>query len=82
MFFANTISGIIISAPLPAPGTFKRNQIQLQLTSAADNVTNAQTNYSDSPVGIQMYRSHRSFIIQQKHNSKPDWKTHYRKQIS
>lgn len=76
MFFTNAISGIIVSAPLPAPGTFKRNQIQLQLTSAADNVTNTQTNY---PVGIQMYQSHKSFKL---YNSKPDWKNHYRKPIS
>lgn len=50
---ANTISGIILLAPLLAPGTFKRHRKQLQHTFAADNVPNAQTNYSDSPVGIQ-----------------------------
>lgn len=50
---ANTISGITLLAPLLAPGTFKTDRKQLQHTSEADNVPNAKTNYSDSPVGIQ-----------------------------
>mgnify|MGYP000701761665 CR=1 FL=1 len=51
---ADAVSGIILSAPPPpAAGTFKRDRKQLQHTSAADNVPNAKTNYSDSPVGIQ-----------------------------
>lgn len=51
--FSNSISGIILLAPLLAPGTFKRHPKQLRHTSVADNVPNPQTNYSDSPVGIQ-----------------------------
>lgn len=50
---ANTISGITLLAPLLAPGTFKTDRKQLQHTSEANNVPNAKTNYSDSPVGIQ-----------------------------
>lgn len=39
-------------APLQAPETFKTDWKLLQHTSATDNVLNAQTYYSDSPVGI------------------------------
>lgn len=51
--FQNTLPGIILSAPLLAPRTFKRHWKQLQHTSVADNAPSAQTNYSDIPVGIQ-----------------------------
>lgn len=50
--FQNTLPGIILSAPLLAPRTFRRRGKQLQHTSVADNAPSAQTNYS-VPVGIQ-----------------------------
>lgn len=50
---AETISGVALLAPLLAPGTFKTDRKQLQHTPEVDNVPNAKTNYSDSPVGFQ-----------------------------
>lgn len=54
---ANTISGNILLAPLLAPGTFKRDRKQLQHTSAADNVPNAQKQITQTAQWV--FRSNR-----------------------